>query len=178
MNEEIDPHDEGRGHMPGDASTIEDIVKMGLGTSIQIPQEFYQMVNGKTFDLVSQSAHVFSGICFGFFPAHFGLSLRIIVPFWLVVFAVKEFWYDYKYENAAVRGSSVKDFAFCVLGLVLGAGPAAAHTNAQATCATWRNPTPPSSQASASASSPQKKSPPAKPRNGSQNSCSSTLSTS
>ena len=122
VNERTDPQDEGRVRMPGDAPTIEDIVKMGLGSSIQIPQEFYQMVNGKTFDLVSHSAHVFSGISLGFFPAHFGLSLWIVVPFWLAVFAAKEFWYDYRYEIAAVRGSSVKDFLFQILGLAIGVG--------------------------------------------------------
>ena len=93
---------------------------VGCGRDLEL--ESASTVMGQEFDLVSQLAHVFSGICFGFFPAHFGLSLWIVVPLWLAVFAAKEFWYDYRYESAAVRGSSLKDFCFCVLGLAMGVG--------------------------------------------------------
>jgi hypothetical protein len=30
--------------------------------------------------------------------------------------ALKEFWYDYKYESTEVRGSSAEDFSFYLLG--------------------------------------------------------------
>lgn len=34
--------------------------------------------------------------------------------------ALKEFWYDFKYEDAATRGSSLLDFSMYMAGLVLG----------------------------------------------------------
>ena len=79
-------------------------------------------IDPKTFDRVAQSAHFFSGVCFGFFPSYFGIGLWPTIFFWLVCFAMKEFWYDEKYEPPAVRGSSLKDFLVQTLGLAVGVG--------------------------------------------------------
>lgn len=64
--------------------------------------------------------------------AHFGiayaitLSLLVLLGFhmlwWYLPVAIglaawKEFWYDYHYETPAVRGSSLEDFLFYMIGI-------------------------------------------------------------
>lgn len=76
------------------------------------------MIDSKTFDTVSQMAHIFFAGFVVFTAQHFGVGWYGIVG--LVVFAaIKEFWYDYRYESLAVRGSSVRDFFFYLVGIVL-----------------------------------------------------------
>jgi hypothetical protein len=77
------------------------------------------VIDDKTFDTVSQLAHFAGGtaIVFGLvvLTHHrpFALWAFLIV---LALAAVKEFWYDEKYETAEVRGSSIEDFAFYAFG--------------------------------------------------------------
>jgi hypothetical protein len=51
-----------------------------------------------------------------FYP-HLWLG-AVVVESWAVP---KEFWFDYKYEDAATRGSSPLDFAMYQVGLALAA---------------------------------------------------------
>lgn len=51
-----------------------------------------------------------------FLPTAVGLA------FW------KEFWYDYRYESAEARGSSLEDFLFYLLGIGLAITFFVAHT--------------------------------------------------
>lgn len=66
-------------------------------------------------DTVSQSAHAFSG---GWIVFVFGLWTS---PWWGVVAvlsfaAIKEGWFDQKYESDEIRGSNLRDVAFYLLG--------------------------------------------------------------
>lgn len=69
-------------------------------------------------DTVSQSAHAFSG---GWIVFVFGLWTS---PWWGVVAvlmfaAIKEGWYDQKYEtDDAIRGSNLRDVAFYSVGSI------------------------------------------------------------
>ncbi len=75
------------------------------------------MIDPKFFCFVAQMAHFFCGAflmcCCGlFFPQYFYWV-------WLVaegIAAVKEFWYDQNYENAATRGSNFLDWSMYSLG--------------------------------------------------------------
>jgi hypothetical protein len=76
-------------------------------------------ISKQTFNAVSQSAHFFGACTFVFgwlacFPSK-RLFLGILI--FTVAAAVKEFWYDYRYENRYVRGSSLLDFTMYVVGL-------------------------------------------------------------
>lgn len=74
-------------------------------------------MNDPTFDTVAQSAHVWFG---GWIVYTFALwtSAWIGAAAVLLFAAVKEFWYDEKYESVYVRGSGWRDFAFYALGAV------------------------------------------------------------
>jgi len=76
------------------------------------------MIDDKEFNLVSQSAHAFSG-------AFIGLLGMVLHQWWIpagfvVYSAVKEFWYDAKYETPEVRGSSLEDFLVSTGGAGIG----------------------------------------------------------
>jgi hypothetical protein len=82
------------------------------------------MINPTTFNTVSQISHALGGafamVCGAFlFGPH---SLLYIGPAFVIYAAAKEFWYDFQYESAAVRGSSLEDFLFYLLGLFFGIG--------------------------------------------------------
>ena len=73
------------------------------------------------FNFVSQQAHWLStawitliGLYF-FGPGSFWYTIPVLV----VYAAIKEFWYDQQYENAATRGSNLEDFSFYLLGIVI-----------------------------------------------------------
>ena len=76
-------------------------------------------VDVTTFDQVSQISHVIGGMLVVLGPiALFGPRYR---GHWAVAFiilaALKEFWFDEIYEPANVRGSSAEDFLFYTLGV-------------------------------------------------------------
>jgi len=76
------------------------------------------MIDNKTFDTVSQIAHIFFAMSIVLTFDRFGLGLLgLIVVF--IFAALKEFWYDYHFESMTVRGSSLRDFAFYCLGMGL-----------------------------------------------------------
>ncbi len=81
-------------------------------------------MNWKLFNAISQMSHWLGGA----FAVLAGYTLFGLKGMWLSVgavfigAAVKEFWFDYKYESTEVRGSSLEDFLFYILGLVIGAG--------------------------------------------------------
>ena len=75
------------------------------------------MSTDPSFDTVSQSAHFFSGA----FVIHVFHGNWKIIVIAVILAAIKEFWYDYHYESAEVRGSSLKDFVFYCLGIAAGA---------------------------------------------------------
>jgi hypothetical protein len=75
------------------------------------------LIQDKEFDIDSQSAHVGWG---GWIAYTFALWTS---PWWGVVAvlsfaAIKEGWYDQKYELDEVRGSNLRDFAFYGIGAV------------------------------------------------------------
>lgn len=74
------------------------------------------MSTDPSFDTVSQSAHFFSAA----FVVHVFHGNPWAIAAVVVACAVKEFWYDYKYESAEVRGSSLKDFVFYMIGAAAG----------------------------------------------------------
>jgi len=80
------------------------------------------VIDLKTFDRVSQSSHWLGGAFALIGSVYlFGEDCKIFAGvIILVLAAVKEFWYDYKFETSEVRGSSLKDFLFYVLGVATG----------------------------------------------------------
>lgn len=75
-------------------------------------------VDARTFNVVAQLAHFAGGlaIVFGAYSL-WGMHAALIATGILaVVAAVKEFWYDYRYETPAERGSSALDFAIYLVG--------------------------------------------------------------
>jgi len=54
---------------------------------------------------------------FIFHTPHWMPIALVLVTLWA---GVKEFWYDEHYEDAAVRGSSLLDFTFYMVGLAAG----------------------------------------------------------
>ena len=84
-------------------------------------------INPSFFNFVSQMSHILCGstIVFGtllLFNLH---VLIFVLSVYVIVTGVKEFWYDYHYEDAVTRGSSLLDFvmyqtgAFVALGLFI-----------------------------------------------------------
>ena len=78
-------------------------------------------ISDNEFELVSQSAHGFSGwavmLTIGKLLPHFlwwGAGLYVAYA------AVKEFYFDQHFETPEVRGSSLMDFCFQILGGAIG----------------------------------------------------------
>lgn len=71
------------------------------------------MIPYEIFDTVSQSAHFFSAA----FVVYLFNGNPWVAAMLVALTAVKEWWYDYKYESAAVRGSSIEDAIFYWLGI-------------------------------------------------------------
>jgi len=57
-----------------------------------------------------QTIAILFGKCTTFYTIIIGTALA----------AAKEFWYDYVYEDACTRGSSLEDFGFYEIGIILG----------------------------------------------------------
>jgi VanZ family protein len=74
------------------------------------------------FDMISQFSHFFFGAFCALVSMLFGIKSFIAVAIAYTLYsAIKEFWFDEKREAPIVRGSSVKDFVFQMLGFVVGA---------------------------------------------------------
>jgi hypothetical protein len=80
-----------------------------------------QMTDAKLFDVTAQFAHFFTA---AFLVSqmgrwHYGLIVGVVG---MVAFATfKEGYWDYHHETAAQRGSSLRDWAFYMLGTIVGA---------------------------------------------------------
>ena len=74
----------------------------------------------KMFKFVAQTAHFFFGSTVGLLPLaiNHAVWLTYLAPAFVVITAVKEFWYDEKYETPDIRQSSLLDFAMYNLGLL------------------------------------------------------------
>ncbi len=59
---------------------------------------------------IAQRFHFFSWLWFG-----------MLISCGVGLAALKEFWYDEKYETPVTRGSSLKDFTFYILGIYIAA---------------------------------------------------------
>ncbi len=72
-----------------------------------------------SFNTVSQFAHagVAYSITLSVLVALGYPALLWFLPITIGLAAGKEFWYDYKYETPEVRGSSLEDFAFYLIGI-------------------------------------------------------------
>ena len=79
------------------------------------------MISDSDFNFVSQNAHVLGGIVAMLIPNLFwGPHYFLYITVAMVIFATKEFWYDFKYETPEVRGSSLEDFLFYCVGILTG----------------------------------------------------------
>ncbi len=81
-------------------------------------------IDPKFFCFVAQMSHILCGatLVLGtlvFFGNH---PLRYILPAFTAITAVKEFWYDQHYENAATRGSNLLDFSMYQTGAYVAFG--------------------------------------------------------
>lgn len=73
------------------------------------------MIPPETFNTVAQMSHLF----FGAFVTLIWRNPWFVIGL-LILTTLKEFWYDFKYEIAAVRGSSLEDLLFYWAGIGLG----------------------------------------------------------
>jgi len=80
------------------------------------------MIDPRDYDSVAQNAHMLFGALMVFLPTYiFGPdALWYGMALFFAFAMVKEFWYDEKYETEEVRGSSIKDFIFYMIGAILG----------------------------------------------------------
>lgn len=80
-----------------------------------------QVVSEILFNQVSQLAHIAGGLAVVFGSVVlFGTPMRA-VEWWAfgvvaALAAVKEFWFDQRYETDVVRGSNLEDWSFYLLG--------------------------------------------------------------
>lgn len=83
------------------------------------------MSNGitpKLFNQVAQLGHFAGGLA-----TIFGSKVLFGATWWALaglagVAALKEFWFDYKYESTEVRGSSLLDFSMYIVGGLVALG--------------------------------------------------------
>ncbi len=73
------------------------------------------------FNTVSQNAHWLFGSWITLLSVYTlgSDSLYIVIPLFFVFVIIKEYWYDYTYENEAERGSSLLDTAMYALGVLI-----------------------------------------------------------
>lgn len=85
-----------------------------------------EIIEPKEFDKVAQLSHFAWGAMVVFLAAIAGHPIPSL-PFyvgglWIVYSAVKEFWYDEKYETPIVRGNSMLDFVVASAGVLFATG--------------------------------------------------------
>jgi hypothetical protein len=77
-----------------------------------------------TYDNLAQAAHAFAGYAVVLTAARLGRApLIVVAPLFVVYAALKEFWFDIRYEKPEVSGGfpgGVRDFSFYMVGLVAG----------------------------------------------------------
>lgn len=79
------------------------------------------VVNKWIWEFTGQAAH-FSVAALAMAALHHHSSRGVLIAFAVGIpaAAFKEFYWDYKYEDAATRGSSLLDFSMYMAGLVVG----------------------------------------------------------
>lgn len=84
-------------------------------------------IDPKFFDLVSQFAHFFTmyslALTLGLVgkrTGHTVLCVALSAAVYIMYAAIHEFYWDPRHENAATRGSDLRDFAFLVGGGISG----------------------------------------------------------
>lgn len=78
------------------------------------------LISNVSFDEVSQFAHFFTSYAIVLTACLWGTRPGLIIGAGMVLFAaLKEFWFDAKYEDVETRGSSPRDFAFYASGVAL-----------------------------------------------------------
>src|ERR1035437_8058287 len=89
----------------------------GPGTSTDV-------IDPKFFNLVSQFAHFFAMYALTFTAGKFWhwRGIELVGGLCVLYAAIKEFWFDARYENQLTRGSDLEDFIFLVLGVAVAAG--------------------------------------------------------
>ncbi len=79
------------------------------------------VIDAKTFNFVSQAAHVSSAAFLVSACGRWGWKGLLFGSAGMLLWATaKEFWYDYEFESPAVRGSSLLDWSMYVAGTILG----------------------------------------------------------
>ena len=73
------------------------------------------MISEKQFNMVSQFSHFGWGLAVVLTGNLFHKALPV-GGLWLLYAAIKEFFYDERYETPEVRGSSLEDFVFQAMG--------------------------------------------------------------
>ena len=82
------------------------------------------MITVKQYNLLAQFNHIMFGALAVFAPATFfdRKTVLYMAGAFFIYAATKEFWYDEKYETPEIRGSSLEDFLFYILGLGVALG--------------------------------------------------------
>jgi hypothetical protein len=75
-----------------------------------------------TFDWLAQKSHILGGLSAVLLGQLFGsMKGALICGFIIILFAaIKEFYYDERYESTEERGSNLRDFAYYCVGVALG----------------------------------------------------------
>jgi hypothetical protein len=78
-------------------------------------------ITPKLFNSISQNAHMLCGstVVFGSILLFHVKSLYYILPAYMIITGIKEFYYDQHFESKEVRGSNMEDWTFYQLGWVL-----------------------------------------------------------
>lgn len=78
-------------------------------------------ISPELFNTVSQNAHWLFGSWVTLLSVYTlgSDSLYIVIPLFFVFVIIKEYWYDYTYENKTERGSSLLDTAMYTLGVLI-----------------------------------------------------------
>lgn len=79
-------------------------------------------IDPREFEMVAQLSHFGWGVAVVLAGWTLGGETAMVVvgALWVLYAAVKEFWYDEKYERPVVRGSSGLDFTVEVVGALVG----------------------------------------------------------
>jgi len=74
------------------------------------------------WEFTGQAAHCMAGYLAVSKAKQYGgrRTQSIVTVVGVAAAAIKEFWWDYKYEDAATRGSSLLDFSMYMIGISLG----------------------------------------------------------
>lgn len=77
-----------------------------------------------TYNMLAQIGHTLAGFSAVTYASRFGTTpMRVVSALVMGVAAIKEFWFDMKYETAEVSGGldgGLEDFGFYSLGVLLG----------------------------------------------------------